>query len=74
MKPKFDPAKFVRLVGQVLVRSFESARVATTPSLVGGAIECAVRNRLDPDITEIIKSLCIFVPERPFTSFTEKPI
>ena len=47
MKPKFDPAEFVRRVGRDLVSSFESAREATTPGLVGGAIENAVRNRLE---------------------------
>lgn len=47
MKSKFDPAEFVRLVGRDLVRSFESAREATTPGLVGCAIEYAVRSRLE---------------------------
>ena len=47
MKSDFDPAEFVRLVGRDLVRAFESAREATTPGLVGSAIEHAVRDQLE---------------------------
>ena len=47
MKSNFDPAEFVRLVGRDLVRAFESVREATTPGLVGSAIEHAVRDQLE---------------------------
>ena len=47
MKPTFDPADFVRRIGHDLIRAFESARQATTPELVGDAIERPVRDRLE---------------------------
>lgn len=46
MKQTFDPADFVRRVGHDLVRAFENARVATTPTLVGDAMEGPVRDQL----------------------------
>ncbi len=47
MKSTFDVAEFVRVVGQDLVRAFENARGATTPELVGDAMEQPVRDRLE---------------------------
>lgn len=47
MKSNFDPANFVRRIGDDLVRAFENAREATTPELVGDAIEQPIRDRLE---------------------------
>ena len=47
MKSTFDPAEFVRRIGLDLVRAFENAREATTPELVGDAMEQPVRDRLE---------------------------
>ncbi len=46
MKSTFDPAEFVKRIGQDLVRAFENAREATTTELVGDAMEQPVRDRL----------------------------
>ncbi len=47
MRPTFDPAEFVRRIGLDLVRAFDNAREATTPELVGDAMEQPVRDRLE---------------------------
>ncbi len=47
MKSTFDPAEFVRRIGLDLVRAFDNAREATTPELVGDAMEEPVRERLE---------------------------
>ena len=47
MKASFDPAAFVRRIGQDLVRAFDDAREATTSELVGDAMEQPVRDRLE---------------------------
>ena len=47
MQRKFDSGKFVSRIGQDLVREFDSARQATTPELVGDAMEQPVRDRLE---------------------------
>ena len=47
MKPTFDPADFIRRIGRDLVRAFGDAREATTPELVGDAMEQPVRDRLE---------------------------
>ena len=47
MKTSFDPAEFVRRIGRDLVRAFDDAREATTPELVGDAMEQPVRDRLE---------------------------
>ena len=47
MKASFDPAEFVRRIGRDLVRAFDDARQATTPELVGDAMEQPVRDRLE---------------------------
>ena len=47
MKPSFDPSEFVRNIGCELVRDFGKARMATTPDLVGDAMERPVRRRLE---------------------------
>ena len=47
MKARFDPAEFVRRIGRDLVRAFDDAREATTPELVGDAMERPVRDRLE---------------------------
>ena len=47
MKRAFDPAAFVRGIGHDLVRDFGSAREATTPELVGDAMELRGRERLE---------------------------
>ena len=47
MKRSFDPAEFVRRIGRDLVRAFDDAREATTPELVGDAMEQPVRDRLE---------------------------
>ena len=43
----FDATRFVRDVGRDLIAEFENARRATTPELVGSAMEAAARNRLE---------------------------
>ena len=47
MKGSFDAADFVRRIGRDLVRAFDDAREATTPELVGDAMEQPVRDRLE---------------------------
>ncbi|MYC92974.1 MAG: hypothetical protein F4X15_16055 [Gemmatimonadetes bacterium] len=47
MKRKFNPAEYVRRIGCDLVRAFHDARQATTPALVGDAMEQPVRSRLE---------------------------
>lgn len=47
MKASFDAAEFVREIGDDLVRDFKKARKATTPGLVGDAMEHPVRSRLE---------------------------
>lgn len=47
MQPTFDPAEYVRRIGLDLVRAFGDARLATTPDLVGDAMEQPVRTRLE---------------------------
>ncbi len=47
MKASFDPGEFVRRIGHDLVRAFDDAREATTPELVGDAMEQPVRDRLE---------------------------
>ena len=48
MKKKlFDSAKFVNDIGKDLVRDFEKARQATTPELIGDAMEQPVKDRLE---------------------------
>ena len=44
MAKGFDGAEFVRDVGNLLVHAYEGARRATTPGLVGSAIESPVRS------------------------------
>ena len=44
MDSTFDVAKFVKDVGVLLVHAYEGARKATTPGLVGSAIENPVRS------------------------------
>ena len=47
MQSTFRPAEFVRGIGNDLIRAFENARNATTPTLVGNAMEQPVRMRLE---------------------------
>lgn len=47
MKRIFDPADYVRRTGVELVRAFDNARQATTPELVGDAMEQPVRKMLE---------------------------
>ncbi len=46
MEKTFDPADFVKCVGHSLVAAFTMARKATTPTLIGDAMESSVRERL----------------------------
>ncbi|MCY3875463.1 MAG: hypothetical protein OXF88_14370 [Rhodobacteraceae bacterium] len=47
MKARFDPAEFVMRIGRDLVQAFDNAREATTPELVGDAMEQPVRDHLE---------------------------
>ena len=47
MNRAFDSGDFVRDLGIVLVREFEKARKATTPGLVGDAMERPVQRGLE---------------------------
>ena len=47
MNRNFDANAFVRRIGQRLVTQFDDAREATTPSLVGGAMEQSVRDQFE---------------------------
>ena len=44
--PHFDAPDFISRLGHSLIREFEEARKATTPPLIGEAIETPVRKRL----------------------------
>ena len=46
MDQTFDASKYIKVVGDDLVCAFERARRATTPSLVGAAMEKAARDQL----------------------------
>ena len=46
MDSTFDAAEFVKDIGVLLVHAYDGARKATTPGLVGSAIENPVRSRL----------------------------
>ena len=46
MDRTFDAAQFVKDIGMLLVHAYDGARKATTPGLVGSAIENPVRNLL----------------------------
>ena len=47
MRSTFDPGNFVRRIGRDLVHAFARAREATTPELVGDAMEQPVRDELE---------------------------
>ena len=47
MRRNFDSGQFVAQVGEQLVAAFTMARCATTPGLVGSAIEQPIRHRLE---------------------------
>ena len=47
MKKNFDAPAYITRIGERLVNSFEEARQATTPGLVGGAMEVSVREQLE---------------------------
>lgn len=47
MRQSFNPAEFVKDIGNDLVTEFAKARKATTPSLIGDAMEEPIRNRLE---------------------------
>lgn len=47
MQRNFDSGKFVSRIGQDLVREFDGARQATTPELVGDAMEQPVKARFE---------------------------
>lgn len=47
MESSFNPAQFVREIGRYLVWAFKYARQATTPGLVGAAMEQSVRDQLE---------------------------
>ena len=47
MSTTFNPAEFVKDVGDELVASFDRARKATTPDLTGDAMEQPIRDRLE---------------------------
>ena len=46
MQKTFDTGQFVSRIGEALVREFDDSRQATTPELVGDAMEQPVRDRL----------------------------
>lgn len=45
--PEFNATDFITRLGHSLIKEFEEARQATTPPLVGAAIETPVRRRLE---------------------------
>lgn len=45
--PEFNAADFITRLGHSLIRGFEEARQATTPQLIGEAIETPVRKKLE---------------------------
>ncbi len=47
MKKNFDAPAYITRIGERLVNSFQEARQATTPGLVGGAMEVPVREQLE---------------------------
>ena len=47
MEETFDSVEFIGRIGRRLVNEFDDARQATTPSLVGDAMEVPVRNQLE---------------------------
>lgn len=47
MESTFDPIAYIGRIGRRLVNDFDDARQATTPSLVGGAMEVPVRDQLE---------------------------
>ena len=47
MKNNFDAPAYITRIGERLVNSFQEARQATTPGLVGGAMEVPVREQLE---------------------------
>lgn len=47
MQSQFDATEYIARVGRRLIRHFEEARQATTPSLIGTAIEVPVRKELE---------------------------
>ena len=47
MQQSFDSRAFIDRIGKRLVDQFDEARMATTPSLVGGAMEKPVRDQLE---------------------------
>ena len=66
MDDNFDSFGYVEQVGLELVRDFERARAATTPGLVGGAMERSVRKSLESLLPygAAIGSGCIIDSER----------
>lgn len=46
MRKLFDAPTYIKEIGKLLVHAYEGARSATTPGLVGSAIETPVRNLL----------------------------
>ena len=47
MEKNFDASAYITHIGEQLVTDFERARQATTPGLVGGAMEVPVREQLE---------------------------
>ena len=47
MKTSFDSIQHVRTTGNLLISAIQNARNATTPGIVGAAIEAPVRHRLE---------------------------
>ena len=45
--PEFNAPEYITRLGHSLIREFEEARRATTPQLIGEAIETPVRRRLE---------------------------
>ena len=52
MRQTFNPAEFVKDVGRDLVTEFTKARKATTPDLIGDAMEEPIRKRLEQILPE----------------------
>ena len=52
MDSTFDAAEFVKDIGVLLVHAYDGARKATTPGLVGSAIEKPVRRLLSKRVAE----------------------
>ena len=47
MERNFDPDAFIRRIGRRLVEQFDAARMATSPSTMGAAMEQPVRDQLE---------------------------